>query len=127
MVCLNKGQIFKNRLKFSNSTGTLGVMVSGGQISSGATPTVEFLNLNTWEWNDLPNLNSPRSGHEMGLLGGHPTVLGGYFSATTEQFINGSWIKTPEYNLLEERAWFSIVSVDDNINCSDLLNLDKEI
>ncbi|TRY78121.1 hypothetical protein TCAL_09781 [Tigriopus californicus] len=101
--------------------GTLGVIVTGGQVSSGATSTVEFLNLKTWEWSDLPSLNSPRSGHEMGLLGGYPTVLGGYFSGVTEQFINGSWIQTPENNLRVERAWFSKVAVG-NLSCDDVLH-----
>ena len=50
------------------------VYVSGGL---GTSTLVEYLDLETWEWTKIANLNTGRDGHQMGFIEGKLTVLGG--------------------------------------------------
>ena len=42
---------------------------------------VEYLDIATWEWTRIANLNNGRNGHQMGFIGDKLTLFGGSDSA----------------------------------------------
>ena len=83
-----------------------GVMVAGGVFGgSGGTVSndVNFFNLTTNKWQKFPSLNCYcknccRSDHILAPVNDIPTVIGGFSSDYSEQYINGKWNNWIEQN-----------------------------
>ena len=90
-------------------------MVAGGSTLQGPTDSVEFLELDSDSWVDMPSLTKPREALGLGLLDGKPTVLGGFGGRETEQFSHGAWRINPALELNEERSWFALVDVPSDV------------
>jgi len=64
-------------------SGVTGVMVTGGWNGREYLDTVEFLNLEFQEWEQLPSLLSARSDHSLAVVGGMAFVMGGFADGAT--------------------------------------------
>ena len=76
--------------------GMTGVMVTGGWNGVDYLDTVEFLNLEFMEWEQLPSLLSGRADHSIATVAGQAIVLGGFSYSegalnTTEVFTAAGW------------------------------------
>ena len=74
-----------------------GIMVTGGVIATSEggsgylSNDVNFFNLTTNMWQKFPSLEWIRSDHILAPVNGIPTVIGGFSSDYSEQYINGKW------------------------------------
>ena len=74
-----------------------GIMVAGGIKASSenggghVSNDVNFFNLTTNMWQKFPSMNEVHFDHILAQVNGNPTVIGGYSSEYSEQFINGKW------------------------------------
>ena len=77
-----------------------GIMVAGGvkakfgEISN----DVNFFNLTTNMWQKFPSMNQGHEIHILAPVNGIPTVIGGFSSDYSEQYINGKWNNWIEQN-----------------------------
>jgi len=74
-----------------------GILVTGGKVVEGpGGRLVDFagtnlLNFNSGRWQQLGDMNQPRSEHILVHVEGVPTVIGGESASFSEQLVNGSW------------------------------------
>ena len=95
-----------------------GIMVAGGIIahseSSGHhSNDVNFFNLTTNMWQKFPSMNETRYDHILAPVNGIPTVIGGFSSDYSEQYINGKWNNWIKQNPIVDDHSFVQVSKDD--------------
>lgn len=74
-----------------------GVLVTGGKVAGGPGGSLvdfagtQLLNFNSGRWQQLGDMNQPRSEHILVQVEGVPTVIGGESASFSEQLLNGSW------------------------------------
>ena len=92
--------------------GITGVLVTGGWNGLDYIDAVEFLNLEFFEWEQLPSLLTGRADHSLAVVGGLATVFGGFDDGalnTSEVFTTDGW--RPGKDIAQNRYGQSVMDI----------------
>ena len=102
--------------------GERGVMVTGGCSQNCALHLhdTSFFSFATETWTELPEMKVGRMGHKMTLLGGMPTVIGGFDASelsSVEYFDGTQWVLRTDKIPYGIHVFASADEIPDDVTC----------